>query len=82
LIWTISAALIGWNVAMMTVSALGPMNTLLYVFMGLCASLPRALAESAQVAAPRPVGARSRLVIRRRRPLPWRRARPIRGGAS
>jgi len=40
LVWCIISALIGWNVAMMTVSAMGQVSTLLFMIIGICCNLP------------------------------------------
>lgn len=39
LIWTLMASLIGWNLAMMTVAALGQVGTLLFIFMAIAYNL-------------------------------------------
>lgn len=38
--WCVAAAMIGWNFAYWTVAAMGPIETLLYILMGVCASAP------------------------------------------
>jgi len=40
LVWCIAAALVGWNVAMMTVAALELVNTLLHMLIAVCCGLP------------------------------------------
>ena len=40
LVWCTGATLIGWNTAMMTVSAMGQINTLLFMLFGICSNLP------------------------------------------
>ncbi len=39
-IWCFLSTLIGWNVAMMTVSALNQVNTLLYILIAICCNMP------------------------------------------
>jgi O-antigen ligase len=43
LLWCITAALVGWNVAMMTVSALAQIETLLAILIGVTVNLPLAM---------------------------------------
>jgi len=40
IIWCIMSTFVGWNVAMLTVSAMGQVNTLLFMLIGICANLP------------------------------------------
>jgi O-antigen ligase len=40
MLWCFGAALVGWNISMMTVSALDQVETLLFMFIALCANLP------------------------------------------
>lgn len=69
LIWCISAFLVGWNVAMMTVGALGKIETMLYLMIGMCSNLPSIVAEPAtqRVEVPQESSVRRR--------VPWRRPR-------
>jgi hypothetical protein len=53
LVWCVAATLVGWNTAMMTVAPLGQIRTFLYILIGVCCALPRAVARPA--AAPAPV---------------------------
>jgi hypothetical protein len=46
LLWCFAAALAGWNISMMTVSALDQVETLLYVFIALCANMPVILRQT------------------------------------
>ncbi len=44
--WCFAATLIGWNIAMMTVNALGTVGTMLYMLIGLCVNLPFLITQS------------------------------------
>lgn len=48
IVWCLTAALIGWNVAMMTVNTVSLLGTLLYALIALAASLPRLVAEETE----------------------------------
>ncbi len=47
LIWCLAAALVGWNVAMMTVPPLGPIQGFLYIMIALCCNMPVLMAKQA-----------------------------------
>jgi O-antigen ligase len=47
LIWCFAAALVGWNISMMTVSALAQIETLLFMFIALCANMPAIMKSGA-----------------------------------
>ena len=49
LIWCFAGGLIGWNMAMMTVSAMDQVEILLYMFIALTGNLPAVIGQGAQV---------------------------------
>ncbi len=48
MVWCLSAALIGWNVAMMTVGTVSVLGTLLFALIALAGSMPRIVAEETE----------------------------------
>lgn len=50
MVWCLTAAMLGWNIAMMTVNTVSLLGTLLYTLIALAASMPRLVAEEAQQA--------------------------------
>lgn len=48
MVWCLLAALIGWNVAMMTVGTVSVLGTLLFALIALAASMPRLVAEETE----------------------------------
>lgn len=47
MLWCFAAALVGWNISMMTVSAMAQIETLLFMFIGLCANWPQFMRRDA-----------------------------------
>ena len=42
-VWCYASALVGWNIAMLTVSALSQLETLLGIFVAICNNMPQAM---------------------------------------
>ena len=61
-----AAALVGWNVAMMTVGALAQVEQLLYVYIALAGNAPIVFRQRAALAAPSPVRQRTPFARRHR----------------
>jgi hypothetical protein len=53
MIWSVSAALVGWNIAMLTVSAMNQVETLLYILVALAGNMPVIVAEGSAAVHPR-----------------------------
>lgn len=47
MIWCLASMLVGWNISMMTVAALAQVETLLFMFIGLCANMPAIMRKAA-----------------------------------
>jgi hypothetical protein len=65
LIWSVSASLVGWNVAMLTVSAMNQVETLLYILIAVAANMPRMITAEQPAIDPR-VALAYRLVLLQR----------------
>ena len=70
LIWCIASALVGWNIAFLTVSSFRQVVTLLYIFIAICNNLPDMVRVAALAGAPAPVPEQRPFVGYHRRP--WR----------
>ncbi len=70
MIWCLMAVLVGWNVAMMTVAALGQVSTLLYIFIAVANNMPAFVTRRAPARAKSPAPSRSRGHRRSWRPHP------------
>ena len=70
MIWCLMATLVGWNVAMMTVAALGQVSTLLYVFIAVANNMPGFVTRRVPARAKSPAPSRRRGHRRAWRPHP------------
>jgi len=69
LIWCLTAALVGWNISMLTVSAFRQIAVFQYMLIGLCNNLPAIVRAAAPVEGMAPYAQSPRRVFRR---PPWR----------